>query len=193
MHSRKSHPKRPASSPLEDLVARIRERFPAVMATIDEAASPERGVSHLDLLLGDHCVSVAWSSERGFGLSSRSDIAYGEGPDETHSTIEQTVRRVERLLLSHTNTAPPAPTHLAEVRQRLGFSQVALAKRMKIQQASISKLERRSDARLSTLSDYLSAMGAAVQLIVRTKFGAFPLRSLGASRKRKVKDRRTRG
>ncbi len=187
MNIRQPHPKRSASSPLKRLTARIRERFPAVVTTLDEAANPARGVSHLDLLLGDQQVSVAWSPERGFGISSRSDIAYGEGPDESHGSIEAAARRIERLFLSHTYTAPPAPADLAAVRQRLGFSQVALAKRMKIQQASISKLERRSDARISTLTDYLGAMGADIQLIVHTKFGTFPLRPLGASKTPKVK------
>lgn len=190
MPARHPRPKRAIPPPLRNLLKLLQVRFPAISAALDEALDLERGTSHLDLVLGDQRISVAWSPRRGLGISSRADSTYGEAPDEVYGTVAAAAQRIERLLLSHTHTSPPAPADLAEVRQRLGFSQVALAKRMKVQQASISKLERRSDARLSTLTDYLGAMGAGMQLIVRTKFGTFPLRPLGASKKPRVKGRR---
>lgn len=193
MASRRTHPhpssrsRAALSSPLKDLSDRILARFPDIQTGLDEALHPDRGVSILDLLLGDQRVTVAWSPQRGFGVSSRHDIGFGEGPDEVFESVDDAAPRIVGLLLSHTNTSPPAPADLAEVRQRLGFSQVALAKRMKVQQASISKLERRPDALLSTLQAYLAAMGANFQLVARTRLGSFPLRALGRARKAKAR------
>ena len=193
MASRRTHPHPSASSgaipasPLDVLAHRLRARFPDIQTGLDAALHPDRGISVLDLLLGDQWITVAWSPQRGFGVSSRQDVGFGEGPDEVFESVEDAAQRIVGLLLSHTNTSPPAPANLAEVRQRLGFSQVALAKRMKVQQASISKLERRPDALLSTLQAYLSAMGANFQLVARTRLGSFPLRALGRARKAKVR------
>lgn len=188
------HPPSPkqatTSSPLDVLAGRLRARFPDAQSTIDEALDARKGVSFLDLLLGDQRVSVAWSPQRGFGISSRPDVAYGEGPDELFESVEDAVQRIVGLLLSSTKTSPPVPADLAELRQRLGFSQVALAKRMRVQQASISKLERRPDVLLSTLQTYLGAMGAKCQIVVRSRLGSFPLRSLGGARKAKAQGRR---
>ena len=186
IHRRGSGPQgRIAPSPLQVLSDRIRARFPAVESAIDAALDAERGVSILDLLLDDQRVTVGWSSQRGFGVSSRNDIEYGEGPDEIFDSVEDAAARIVALLLSHTHTAPPAPAGLAELRQRLGFTQVALAKRMGVKQASISKLERREDTRLSTLGAYMKAMGSKFQVVATTPIGVFPLKAMGRAKKAK--------
>jgi DNA-binding Xre family transcriptional regulator len=51
---------------------------------------------------------------------------------------------------------------LREARQR---SQVELAKRLGIQQAAVSKLERRTDMYLSTLRDLIEAMGGSLEIV----------------------------
>jgi len=65
--------------------------------------------------------------------------------------IGRTIRvpeRVDALLISRSYTSPPESVRLAELRRELGLSQENLAGRMEIQQAAISKLERRSDLHL---------------------------------------------
>ena len=55
---------------------------------------------------------------------------------------------------------------LREARER---SQEAVAKQLHIQQAAVSKLERRTDMYLSTLRSYIEAMGGKLEIIARFK------------------------
>jgi len=50
-------------------------------------------------------------------------------------------------------------TDLATHRRRKGLTQVELAQRMGMSQSDLSKFERRSDVRLSTLRAYIAALG----------------------------------
>jgi transcriptional regulator with XRE-family HTH domain len=54
----------------------------------------------------------------------------------------------------------PEGTTLAEARTRAGLTQTEVAERLGIGQSDVSKLERRSDVRLSTLRAYARAIGA---------------------------------
>ena len=169
-----------AASPLRDVARSLQDRFPKLKSSIDEALDTEHGESVLDLLLGDQRVSVVWSAARGLGVSSYSDAELGQGPDEVFESAAEAAERIKSLLLSHTKTSPPAPTDLAELRRLLGITQVTLAKRMRVGQGAISKLESRSDARLSTLEAYFKALGVGLQIVARTPRGAFPLHALHA-------------
>lgn len=171
------------STPLRDLERLLRERFSELRSSIDEALDPQRGESSLDLLLGDQRIVVAWSSRRGFGVSSYSESEFGQRPDEVFESAAGAGERIKGLFLSHTKTSPPAPDNLAQLRQCLGVTQVALAKRMRVGQGAISKLENRPDARLSTLEAYFKALGADLQIVAKTPRGVFALRSLGKTRR----------
>jgi transcriptional regulator with XRE-family HTH domain len=59
---------------------------------------------------------------------------------------------------------------LREARER---SKVEMAEKLHINQAAVSKLERRTDMYLSTLRNYIEAMGGKLELIAR-----FPQRSV---------------
>jgi predicted transcriptional regulator len=56
---------------------------------------------------------------------------------------------------------------LRQVRQAREHSQEAVAKQLHINQAAVSKLERRTDMYLSTLRNYIEAMGGQLELIAR--------------------------
>jgi len=56
---------------------------------------------------------------------------------------------------------------LGELRQARRLSQEVLAERLGTRQASISKLEGRSDMHLSTLRSYVEALGGTLELIAR--------------------------
>jgi len=60
---------------------------------------------------------------------------------------------------------------LEELRVAMDLTQVDLAKRLKTNQANISKLERRTDMLLSTLSGYVAALGGKLQLTAQFKTG----------------------
>lgn len=54
---------------------------------------------------------------------------------------------------------------LQELRKSRDVTQVAVAKGMKIEQAAVSKLERREDMYVSTLRDYVKALGGELKLV----------------------------
>lgn len=62
---------------------------------------------------------------------------------------------------------------LRDLRKAIGRTQTAVAKRLKVGQDAVSKLEARSDMYISTLRGFVEAMGGELQLIAR-----FPNRPL---------------
>jgi transcriptional regulator with XRE-family HTH domain len=56
---------------------------------------------------------------------------------------------------------------LRELREARRRSQVELAEKLHIQQAAVSKLERRTDMYISTLRSYIEAMGGKLEIIAR--------------------------
>ena len=56
---------------------------------------------------------------------------------------------------------------LDELRQARNMTQVHLAKILKVNQAAVSKLERRTDIYVSTLQDFVKAMGGELTITAR--------------------------
>lgn len=56
---------------------------------------------------------------------------------------------------------------LKEMRRARRRSQAKVAKELKINQAAVSKLERRTDMYVSTLRSYIEAMGGELEIIAR--------------------------
>ena len=56
------------------------------------------------------------------------------------------------------------PVTLAALRRDLGLTQAQVARRLRMTQSDVSKLERREDLRLSTLLAYARALGGRVQV-----------------------------
>jgi DNA-binding Xre family transcriptional regulator len=54
---------------------------------------------------------------------------------------------------------------LFELRRAAAVSQIEMAGRLSITQAAISKFENADDVRVSTLRDYLEALGARLELV----------------------------
>ena len=65
-----------------------------------------------------------------------------------------------QLLQQHLKEMP-----LHELRKAQQLSQENLAKRLNINQAAVSKMERRTDMYISTLRDYIRAMGGELEII----------------------------
>jgi len=68
--------------------------------------------------------------------------------------------RVEAL---HQKLRAQMPLH--ELRQAQALSQDTLARTLHVNQAAISKMERRTDMYISTLRNYISAMGGELEII----------------------------
>ena len=135
---------------------------------------PRRQDGHwwLDSTYDGHGVTIEWSPRRGFGISTDGlGDGYGEGPDEVVADREAAAKRVVELLVQRAGTVPPGDVVLRELRAVLGFTQEALANRLGVQQAAVSRLERRSDITLSSLRRYVEALGGQLEITVRTPDG----------------------
>ena len=56
---------------------------------------------------------------------------------------------------------------MQELRKKQSVSQESLAKILGISQDGVSRIERRSDLMLSTLQDYIKALGGSLHIIAR--------------------------
>jgi transcriptional regulator with XRE-family HTH domain len=56
---------------------------------------------------------------------------------------------------------------LQELRRARKLTQVRMAKKLKVGQESISRLEKRTDLHISTLRHYVEAMGGSLSLVAR--------------------------
>lgn len=110
---------------------------------------------------------IAWHDEHGFGLSSPDPDAFGEGHDEEFDSAERLVGRLEQLVEAQQVTQPPRAVALSRIRELLAFTQEEIARELQIQQAAVSKLERRDDMHVSTLSRLIEAMGGNLKLIAK--------------------------
>ena len=81
---------------------------------------------------------------------------------------------------------------LRDLRKAIGKTQTAMAKRLKVGQDAVSKVEKRSDMYISTLRSFVKAMGGELELLARFP-GRPPVRldDFGRAAPRRKRDRRT--
>ena len=134
-------------------------------ASIDAPADPA-GEWYFDLEFDGYAANVAWRAGRGFGIHASDSAAYGAGPDEIFRDAGLAARRLKQL-------AEAARTHrrprmrLRDVRHLIDQPQTEIAGRLHVGQAVISRLENQNDAKLSTIRDYVEALGGRAELVVR--------------------------
>ena len=88
-------------------------------------------------------------------------------------------RKMSREARSRSEKAAPkmiAEMGLAELREAMELTQETLADTLHVKQASISKMERRSDMYISTLSKIIKAMGGELQIIASMPNGRVRIR-----------------
>jgi len=61
---------------------------------------------------------------------------------------------------------PTAPASIRQLRMKQRLTQKQVAEKMGTEQDRVSRLERRSDMRVSTLLDYVNALGGSLRLVV---------------------------
>ena len=119
--------------------------------------------------------TVHWAPEFGFGLHPASDAAvFGELSTERYRDTVMLLRRVGQLL----DEGEIGTVGLRDLREMQGLSQAELAARLGIQQAAISKVERRQDLHLDTLSAIIEALGGTLEMKAKFPGGEVPLRML---------------
>lgn len=149
---------------LRDVVMAV---LPSVQADLDSPKNPH-GRWFLDLVLDNHRVVVEWSPRRGFGVSASDRAGLGEGPEEVYNDVAAAVERVLHLFRTKESTRLPRAVRLRELRAEVAHvTQETLAERLGIQQAAVSKLERRTDTTVGTLQRIVRALGGELELVAK--------------------------
>ena len=81
---------------------------------------------------------------------------------------------------------------LAELRRALELSQQQLAKRLRVNQPEVAKIEKRADMLLSTLAAVLRAMGADLKIVARFPKHDVQIRSLAKIPRKREADNESR-
>ncbi len=68
---------------------------------------------------------------------------------------------------------------LNELRQARQMTQQRLAENLHVNQAAVSKLERRTDMYVSTLRDFIAAMGGELEITARFPEGSIVIKQFG--------------
>lgn len=165
---------------LEEMIC---QRFPTANVTIDAPSDP-KGRWFLDIDLKGHVIAVQWKDDEGFGITTTpSRIGYGEGAHEVYRDSKSAFRRIVALLLGAVETAPPETVRLRELRLLMGMSQVELAEALDIQQAAVSRFENRQEKiLLSSLRDFVAAMGCELQVMAKFPDGQVKQLQLGGEK-----------
>lgn len=138
---------------------------------IDRPANPT-GEWWLDLEVAGMPSTVLWQEGRGFGLfTGKDDGALGDRPTEIYREARDASRRLLQLSAAWKAAGVQPSLALRDVRHLVGETQVEIARALGLDQAGVSRLEARHDWKLSTLRDYISAMGGVLE--VRVRFPSF--------------------
>ena len=141
--------------------------------SVDSPKDPN-GEYWLDIAQQKFRTAVSWRPKVGFGIFTSADEGYGVRPDETYSHAENACTRICQMIARRPDRHSKAPMQLKELRHIVGRSQVDLAAQLDINQAAVSRMENREDVHISSLHDYITAMGGELEL--RAKFKDFEAR-----------------
>lgn len=104
-------------------------------------------------------------SEAEFELESeREESRHGSAPESAPEP--EVFRRMRERHYGALLDTPPECT-LTELRKSCDRSQAAVAAVLGVKQIAVSRLERRTDLHVSTLRDYVAALGGQLELTVR--------------------------
>ncbi|MBI3270245.1 MAG: helix-turn-helix transcriptional regulator [Planctomycetes bacterium] len=149
---------------IDHLTRRLHAKLPSANVSVDKPLR-SRSAWTVDVEHRDRAVTLVWRPYRGFGISLRDDVSYGEGPLEVVSSVDDAVGRTVELLGSRGETRATPAMSLAELREALQLTQGDLARRLGVSQSTISELERDPiRSKLTTVLRVLGALGARVEV-----------------------------
>jgi hypothetical protein len=157
---------------LSEFVTMLNRESPGASVEIDAPRDPN-GEWWLDIVSGDAREHVSWRPKVGFGFFTTDERGFGDRPDEIYRKVDDACARLCRLI-EQRRTNASTPMGLKDVRHMIGTPQTQLAAALKTNQAAVSRLEHRTDMYLSSLGEYIRAMGG--QLELRAKFKDFEIR-----------------
>jgi hypothetical protein len=156
---------------INDLLNLLRAEI-ALGFEVDRPSDP-LGLWWLDLEADGMPLTVSWREAVGFGLFTRDegDAGFGDRPDEIYREPHKAALRVLQLAARWKTSSSRPPLGLRDVRHLLGETQTALARSLGTDQAGVSRIEGRGDWKISTLKQYVAAMGGVLE--VRVRFPSF--------------------
>lgn len=149
---------------------------------IDRPSDPA-GEWWIDLHVDGMPATVSWRDRAGFGLFTREadDAGFGDRPDEIYLEPEGAARRLLQLSAKWKASSSRPPLGLKDVRHLVGETQAEIAQSLGMDQAGVSRLEQRKDWKLSTLQEYVAAMGGVLEVRVRFPTFEAPIAPAGSS------------
>ena len=155
---------------IEKLLADLKKRLPRAESELIRPRDPKSRWT-LEVEHDGWLALVVWIPLRGFGLTVGpldQDAGYGENPEQAYPGDPETLLdHIVQLLKTKKRTSPPRSVALREIRARCGVTQAEVANRLKIEQGTVSKLERSQRLDVERLSEVVEAMGGELELWVR--------------------------
>lgn len=152
---------------------------------IDVDGPSAGGWYDLDLAADDWALRVQLRPQEGVALSTpRPDDTFG-GFDELYDDADEGFARIVDLARRRGETVPPMAVQLQRAREASGLTQDEVARALGVQQAAVSRLERRPNPQLESLDRLVRAFGGELELQVIVGGRAFPLRLDGTETERK--------
>lgn len=148
------------------LAAQLLVRVPGIELKVT-APSGRGSVWWIDAGVRGHHVVVEWSPEDGFGLSSTDGNDFNTAASETIRDADDALDRIVDVLKTGKPIPPRREMYLQRLREHREVSQETLADLMRVSQATVSKTERREDMLLSTLRNFVEALGGHLQLVAK--------------------------
>jgi hypothetical protein len=155
---------------LSEFIIMLNRECPGASVEVDAPRDPD-GEWWLDVVSGHSRENVSWRPKVGFGFFTTDEKGLGDRPDEIYRKVDDACARLCHLIRQRRT---PNPMGLKDVRHMIGTPQTQLAAVLKTNQAAVSRLENRTDMYLSSLGEYIRAMGG--QLELRAKFKDFEIR-----------------
>jgi hypothetical protein len=124
------------------------------------------GVWWQSIEIDGEAFDVSWRPGAGFGLYLKSPD-FGGRPDEICTDASRCARRLLQIGAARRVGDNRCTPGLRDLRQLYAVSQVELAAAMGVDQAFVSRLERRADVKLSAVRQYVTALGGQLELGVR--------------------------
>jgi hypothetical protein len=158
---------------LSDFIDELSRECPGAIVNVDAPRDP-KGEWWLDVTSGDFQTNVSWRPKFGFGFFTSDDKGFGDRPDEIYRRPTDACTRLCQLIGQRRANEAVDPMRLKDVRHMVGTPQTKLAAALKTNQAAVSRMENRKDMYLSSLGEYIHAMGGELEL--RAKFKDFEVR-----------------
>jgi len=150
---------------IEEFIGEATSLIPSLQISVDQPDHPD-AIYWLDIRIEDFAINLSWSNERGFGFYTEA-LSYGERPDEIYKRPAMAARRLQQLYLSRNEHNPDQIVPwLRQLRALVDMPQTTVAEKLHIQQAAISRLESRSDIKLSSFLAYMQALDIQLEIKV---------------------------